>query len=162
MAFPLIPFALGLGAAYLLFGKKAAAAPGVAPSSPSSPYIPPSSYTPPSGGGGYAPPSDGAGGVQPGQIDPLTGTTRIGPGGGGSYTPMTDPSGSQSDPSYFGPGAVSSGTNADPSLWDQASSLFSTSGPALVRCDEVGGWCPYYAGWEHGYPPPSGTPIFTR
>lgn len=157
MAFPVLPVALGLAGAYLLFGSKKASAATPPGASPSSPYVPPSSpYVPPSGGGGGSP--DGSG-LVPGQIDPATGTTYIGPGGGGSYTPMTDTSGSGSD--YVGPAASATGTS--PSLLDQASSWmdsFTTSGPPLVWSDHVGGWVPYYAGHEHGYPPPAGLLIF--
>jgi len=153
MAFPLIPVALGLGAAYLLLGKKAAAAPvspyaPSAPSAPGTPYVPPSTYTPPASGG-----------LTPGQpsgdgLSTYLGTYSADP------TAPTDPTGGSG--SYVGPAASATGTQADPSFSDQVSNLFSTSGPALVWCDHVGGWCPYYAGHELGYPPPPGTPIFDR
>jgi len=155
MPSPLIPLGIAAAVAYLVFGKKTSAPPGYAPpSSPSSPSGP--SYTPPSSGGGG------------GTVDPSGGGTYLGPGG-------TDTSGGDlggglgTDPSLGGSsvlgGAAGFTTDTggvDPSTGTGAPGLgdFSVSGPPLVHCPEVGGWCPWYPGHEEGYPPPPGTPIY--
>jgi hypothetical protein len=148
MAFPIALAALGAGAAYLLLSKKpAAAAPGLGGSpsagTGSTPYsAPSSSYVAPS----TTPSSDGS--LSPGT--PYDGGTILGPS---SYSDTSTTPGGD-----LGGAASATGTNADSgSFFDN----FTTSGPPLVWCEAYGAWCPYYAGYELGYPPPRGTPLFS-